>query len=171
MIVKLALDGREVKRPLFGHEIMQSFIDNVSNAIDVYDWNAKRIKEIDQEINELLHVAECKTLDAVGMVKNFKNIQELRIERRVLLNERATLAPLIASLKEDEMLRKLYRINHKCSERKMVLNNREFRVDGEESEEIKDFYKNSKVGVDFGDGDVVGIAQISSLSIVKKHYV
>jgi len=104
------------------YDDIEQTIITVRNAIrdlpERYKANHDEIGKLDQETQDLLHLAEFKDLDVRRGFRMYKELQKVRKRRRELKNENELIAPVIDIFKEyskrlDELNRAIGTIRNK----------------------------------------------------------
>ena len=73
--------------------------DSIRDLPERYEENHDEIGKLDQEQQDLLHLAEFKDLDVRRGFRVYKELQKVRKRRRELKNENELIAPVVDILK------------------------------------------------------------------------
>jgi hypothetical protein len=149
MIVNLQLPKQRRSKIKFGKDIMDDILLELTLVKDTYEYNKERVAAIDGEINFILHELECKEFNQKEINKRFKILKKLRVERRVLLNEKATLSPIYTALQQKEFnVKRMIEIRETVVQRVEDLKNRG-KMDSQYTA-LVDFYQEANSGLRIG---------------------
>lgn len=106
---------------------VKDFLAFARDVISRYEGNIARQKELEDETQDLMHVAELtEKVSAAQGYKNWRKLQEVRRERRACKNETELLKPLYDYLQDRAVINQLSQIQGKCSSSKQVISMRKY---------------------------------------------
>ena len=114
---------------LHPEENIKNFCAFIRQAIAKYESNKIRLSELENKIQDLLHFAEmAKPRDIQGGYKIYKEICEVRKERRACKNEIDLLAPVYELFHGTKLLDQLSNVQGSCKQIKKTISNKGYSV-------------------------------------------
>lgn len=110
-----------------GYESTVTIRNNIKSVIDTYENNYTRIGELDLLQEDLLHEIEWSCCNVVDGFKLYKELQEVRRERRDRKNENDSLKPLYDLLEpKKKMLEQLNQCIGECRKNDEAISRRSY---------------------------------------------
>lgn len=81
-------------------QALQSVKDIYVNCPTRYDAAVNELRDVENEIQDMLHIIELCSLDAIAMTRKYKNLKKLRMRRRVLKNEIEILEEIVTFVRQ-----------------------------------------------------------------------
>lgn len=110
-------------------ETFKVFIVKIQEMLLKYEADYSRLNALENEIQDILHFVEMSTdKNANTGYKLYKQLCELRRERRALKSEMELLQPVYNMFKNTGMLAKLMQAQGECHDIKQIIENRVYSV-------------------------------------------
>lgn len=110
-------------------EKIKNFCAFIRQALARYEDDRYRLSELENKIQDLLHFTEmAKPRDIQGGYKLYKEIAEIRKERRACKNEIDLLAPVYELFHGTKMLDQLSSVQGSCKQVKKTISNKGYSV-------------------------------------------
>lgn len=114
---------------LHPEDTIRDFCAAVRNMLQRYQYDKDRYNHLEQEMQDLLHYIEMGTdKNANAGFKLYRQLAEIRRERRVCKNEMDLLQPIFDGFNGSEILNSLAQIQGVCRTTKQAIDNRVYTV-------------------------------------------
>ena len=124
--MKFELKERSSKL-LDGVKETSKIVNIVDNIVKTYECNENVLNRIQAEHQDLLHKIEFVDLDVINGYKIYKQLQELRIRRRILKDEQESIEPIYSYIKKNNSaFMFLNKIQSKCAMMNNVIENSKY---------------------------------------------
>ena len=110
-------------------ETIRSFCSSIRDMLSKYEEDRERLEKLEQEMQDLLHYIEMSGNKNANIgFKLYKQLAEVRRERRIRKNEIDLLQPIYSNFKDTDLLNVLGRIQGNCRAIKQQINNKSYIV-------------------------------------------
>ena len=108
---------------------IKNFVANIRNMLSRYEGNTVRLLAIEEELQDIYHYMEISSNKKVSDgYKIYRDLRNLRRERRICKNENDLLQPIYDYFHATEVLNKLSWVQGECSRAKTVIDGRLYAV-------------------------------------------
>lgn len=127
-------------------ETIRNFVADIRGMISKYDWNKNRIEEIETQLVDLEHYIEIASYKTVpNGYKLYRQLAELRRERRACKNENDLLWPIYEYFHATEVLNRLSAVQGDVAKVKGAVDSRCYLVRTDILEEYMNPVKKDKM--------------------------
>lgn len=124
---------------LHPEEHIKDFCAFIRQVISKYESNKARLSDLESRIQDILHFAEMsKDKDAVSGYRIYKELCNIRRERRQCKNEIELLSPVYEMFHGTKMLDQLSSVQGSCKQVKKTISNKGYSV---RTDALDDFFK------------------------------
>jgi len=114
---------------LHPEDVLRNFCASIRDMISRYESDKIRYEQLEQEMQDVLHFIEMsENKNANSGFKLYKQLADIRRERRICKNEIELLQPVYSNFKETDLLNILTRVQGNCKNIKQQIDGRGYTV-------------------------------------------